>query len=705
MTIKIIKNMYMKIKKLKMTKKIKIIKMIKMAKNMNWKIVRNMDTKMEMDAKMERERKMNKEMKMESEIEKNKNNKNNNKNQKMRLKTILLTILLIAAIASTNLYIPASAQDGSNELLGTGLLEPTSDELGWIQGNMINTKEIRPNELGLQRMNKHLKEKGKDPLKNIKTAQIGEEATYGGTAITTEEANTLLGALPNYVDNSQLPYFPPIRNQGRLSSCVAFATTYYQMTHMTALARNWNTKDNNDNSNKFSPKWTYNMINNGNDAGSSFSNAYQLLLKNGASSWSDFPYDSDYRQWSTNQTVWQNAISYKADKTGIISGTNTIAGINAVKSMLNNGYVLTFGTYISSWQYSTIKNDPATAEDDMFAGKSICSWMNGTNNGHAMVVVGYNDNIWTDINNNNAIDTGEKGAFRIANSWGTSWMEAGFTWLSYDALFSVSQVSGGPGTGRVAAWASNYAYWVTAKTSYTPKLLARLTTSHLKRNQLAFSLGYSSLSQTSPSAYWSPFALYNKGGAYSFNGTTSECEGSFVLDFTDLMLQYGLTNPSDWQWYLKTSDNLTDGNTGVLKSFSLFSPADNKVILSREVFPVTVENSYILSKGDLTIVESTPASTPAPTTTPTIDSTTVPSPTPAITPDPTPAPAQEPTPVPTSTPTPVSPTVTPLPTVTTDPTPIPTTAVTPTPTPTPTPTVTPTPTPTPKIRENNGRKK
>ena len=40
-----------------------------------------------------------------------------------------------------------------------------------------------------------------------------------------------------------------------------------------------------------------------------------------------------------------------------------------------------------------------------------------------MTVLGYNDDIWVDINNNGIVDTGER-AFRIANSWGTGWGEA-----------------------------------------------------------------------------------------------------------------------------------------------------------------------------------------------------------------------------------------------------------------------------------------
>ena len=69
-----------------------------------------------------------------------------------------------------------------------------------------------------------------------------------------------------------------------------------------------------------------------------------------------------------------------------------------------------------------------------------------------MTVVGYNDDIWVDINSNGFVDPGEKGAFRIANSWGTGWGEGGFCWMSYDALKNPSAVSGGPGANRTYRW-------------------------------------------------------------------------------------------------------------------------------------------------------------------------------------------------------------------------------------------------------------
>ena len=35
-----------------------------------------------------------------------------------------------------------------------------------------------------------------------------------------------------------------------------------------------------------------------------------------------------------------------------------------------------------------------------------------------MTIVGYDDDIWYDINEDGKVQEGEKGAFKVANSWG-----------------------------------------------------------------------------------------------------------------------------------------------------------------------------------------------------------------------------------------------------------------------------------------------
>jgi hypothetical protein len=205
-----------------------------------------------------------------------------------------------------------------------------------------------------------------------------------------------------------------------------------------------------------------------------------------------------------------------------------------------------------------------------------------------MTVVGYNDDIWIDINGNGAVDRGEKGALRIANSWGTGWGESGFRWVAYDALKLTSAVSGAPSANRVACWWSNQAAWVTARAGYVPRAVAEFKLNHALRNQLRVSLGTGGTSATTPSTSWyTSYVLSNAGGGYAFDGTTTACDADFVLDFSDILPTPGDTR----RWFLCVQDNSTAGS-GEAKAYKLVkvSPAAETVCAD---VPQTADNSTV----------------------------------------------------------------------------------------------------------------
>jgi C1A family cysteine protease len=386
---------------------------------------------------------------------------------------ILALLLLVAAmagvVAAAQPNAPAyeendllfRAPDGG--LMGTGARRPNAEQWAWGEEHMIHPNRIKFNALGLARLNAARAARGQSPLdaSQVELAPLGAEAQVAGA----DQAVAAPGALPPYVDNSALPYFPPIRSQGSLNSCAQFSAVYYTLTYMTALARNWDAKSGGD-SYRFSPKWTYNMLNGGENVGSWHYDAYAIAQKHGIATWADFPYDGDYRAWCLNPTAWRNALYVRADQTGKTTGLNGDTGLNQLKQLLVNGYILNFATYINSWQWHVIGNDPATTADDAFAGKQCVASVNGTSGGHAMTIVGYDDDIWVDLNGDGLVTANEKGALRIANSWGTGWGEAGFCWLAYQALRTRNPASSSEGV----FWYDEAA-WVTARASYQPQLI------------------------------------------------------------------------------------------------------------------------------------------------------------------------------------------------------------------------------------------
>src|SRR3989339_157669 len=508
------------------------------------------------------------------------------------LSVFVLTFAITAVVA----FAQEDEDLGSGEQ-GKGLIPFTEEQEKQFRKEHKKIEKINLNEVGWERVNKERKKRGYYELdsefkmpkgKDIEASFI-EESLSGSATQTPQSAGSAeaMGVLPAYVDNSKTVWFPPIRSQGSLNSCVSFAATYTQLSYMVAFQKGL-TINTSDNTNKYSPKWTYNMVNGGSNSGTYFSDNYNLLKLHGAALWSEFPYDSDYLGWCLNPLAWRTALSVRANPVQYVYNVSTSTGLDQLKQLLTNGYILVFGTYINSWQYTILKDDPMTADDDAFVGKSAAYWMNGTNGAHAMVIVGYNDALWVDVNNNNVLDAGEKGALRIANSWGTGWGDAGFTWLAYDGLKSISGVNGGPSTGRVKAIMSDMGYQITVKDNYSPKLIAEFTVSHLKRDQLRMSLGVSDLAATIPSTTWYPFALSLKGGPYAFNGTPSTVDGTFVLDFTDI----APLSSSTMRYYVGMYDNVL-GDSAELKSYKLVDLVNNREVYSNTV-PQTADASQLI---------------------------------------------------------------------------------------------------------------
>ena len=434
----------------------------------------------------------------------------------------------------------------------TGLKKPTSEQKEAVKKMWKRVQTIKPNQLGLARINEVRKEKKLPELDDRYLAPMGQDVIGDGAPEAEYGMQEAVATLPSAVDNSALPAFPGIGSQGAQNSCAAWATTYYQMTHNSALIHGWH---HDDMSTVFSPKWTYNIINRGRDNGAYAFDTYLLLEKNGAAVWSAFPYDDhEYLQWPTDPQVWRDAINHRTDSVLYIADLDTSTGLGQLKSLLNNGYAVTFATYVYSWQFTTVADDPSTSADDPFLGESSAYWVNGSSGGHMMTIIGYNDNIWIDINDNGLPDAGEKGALKIANSWGRDWGNDGFVWLAYDALREVTAVEDGPASfsRNAAAW-DGMGYHLVVKEEYTPKVLAEVTLNHARRNQLHLSLGVTDGNHT---AVWDPFVMNDigstdgTGGPYAFDGSTTAVDGTFYFDFTDIIPSH-----EGARWYVTIEDS------------------------------------------------------------------------------------------------------------------------------------------------------
>jgi hypothetical protein len=471
-----------------------------------------------------------------------------------------------------------------------GLLPLKDHEKHHLENRVPKVVNVTFNSLGVTRMQEHY---ALHPSSESETLAVGEQEFYQMT-ISSEEAVQqipLQATLPTSVNNSLLPSFPPIGDQGQLGSCVAWGSTYYQATHEIGLLNQVNNKSGQQGI--LSPKWTYDILNGGVDDGLSPLTAFQLLSINGAASLSSFPYNTNYTAWDLNSQDWVAAINNRMATYALIPGLGGSGAQNltAIKTALVNGHVLTFATFIDSWVFTNIKTDPQNI-DNNYVGELAAIYMDGTDGGHFMTIVGYDDNLWIDINGNGEVDPGERGAFLIANSWASSWGNAGFVWISYDAFLATSGVAGGPNKGRVAAGTylnSDVITVVPKAQNYTPSLIAEFSLSQSERNQIAIQAGVSNTTQTTPTTTLADYALTNQGGALEFSGASPGAAQSltFALDLSDFLTPS--TSGQMQRYYLTVSDDAAGPST-VLNSYSLVDLVHNTQIAASNL-PKTYDNT------------------------------------------------------------------------------------------------------------------
>jgi hypothetical protein len=224
--------------------------------------------------------------------------------------------------------------------------------------------------------------------------------------------------LPSSYDMSDR--LPPIGNQGNVGTCVGWACGYYARTAMEAVKRNWYTNNLNA-SRTFSPKDLYLSIddnlkggNGDNCKGTQFTHAMKMLNQRGIATWQTVPHNLENYQCSKQnlQSSWTNEASqYKISSYRRVSPT-----IDAIKQRIAKNIPVIFGATVG---------DPF----GRYRGgilHNINQVRGDKEGGHAMVVVGYDDN---------------KNAFKIVNSWGSGWGENGFGWVDYNLFISNSFLS------------------------------------------------------------------------------------------------------------------------------------------------------------------------------------------------------------------------------------------------------------------------
>ena len=444
---------------------------------------------------------------------------------------------------------------------GTGAIPLTEEQINNLRESSDEVKGVRLNKLGYMRASNGIAVMANDSV-NGNIAEIGDEIVTSESDVAYLSNGTVV--LPSFVDNSGseayqllnadnsnsegVSYFPKIGDQGSSGSCTAWSVAYYQMTNNVGLVNNREVRFENKMTSKnvMSPKWMYNLINDGKDQGSSIGDAITIAYNLGCATVADAgTTTSSYKSWNPGADTWKNAIYNKIRKHYIFD-LNDESHFENVKTALCDGYVLSFQTFLKG----TVSGKPTNWECSSYD----CKYVKTDDGNHAMTIVGYDDNRWIDINGNGKEDEGEFGAFKVANSWGTTWMDKGFAWIAYDAVFKESRVADFNPSRRVAAIDGQEVYLLVPYKYYTPLLLAEVTLKTKRRNQIKIEFACTSLDAEPMDDDWQPiykeviersalpFNYSDDKGSLSggfaninFTGAVTQGSGTFTFDLTPMM--------------------------------------------------------------------------------------------------------------------------------------------------------------------------
>lgn len=226
--------------------------------------------------------------------------------------------------------------------------------------------------------------------------------------------NENTGGLPTATDLSSK--FPPIGDQGKYGTCVTWAVGYNMKTALNGIDNQWTKTQLAQASNQTSPRDLFLAIpssqKGSNCNGTQFESAMDQLITRGGASLASVPYtnlgdcsETPLPAW--NQEAGDNRlVNYRkiADKNNVASMT-----VENFKAYLAEGRPVVIGARLGDrfmqWKSS------AVIDYDTYLNPGMQHAY------HAMVMSGYDDS---------------RNAFKLMNTWGSTWGNEGTIWVDYD---------------------------------------------------------------------------------------------------------------------------------------------------------------------------------------------------------------------------------------------------------------------------------
>jgi hypothetical protein len=194
---------------------------------------------------------------------------------------------------------------------------------------------------------------------------------------------------------------PPIGSQGNEGICAPFAIAYGARSieqYYTSKASAYS-----NSTNIFSPEYAYNLTKFSDcGSGTSMTAVLDLLVQQGVCTWQAMPYnDLNGCSLMPDNTQIQNASQYKIASYVKIVNTDRVA----IKTMVSLKHPVIATILVDD----SFVNATAGFIWKVYSGSGMMP--------HTLVICGYDDG---------------KNAYKVMNSWGTEWGDAGYSWIDYD---------------------------------------------------------------------------------------------------------------------------------------------------------------------------------------------------------------------------------------------------------------------------------
>jgi hypothetical protein len=237
------------------------------------------------------------------------------------------------------------------------------------------------------------------------TGLLFDDDAYGKTPLKAKNV-AFQDVVTEFSSASLKQFAPKVGNQEGYSTCVGWASAYYARTILEARVTN-NLNTSAITQGTFSPVFTYLNSNVENDyncqQGAFIGRAMETMVEKGV------PYYKDFNvmcETKIPENLYEQAEKFKIKDFARIFGSDEEADfkVDGVKRSLLNGNPVVIGFMVDN-SFHSAKN--VYVPDEL-----------GTTGGHAMCIVGFDDDKYG-------------GSFEIVNSWGEGWGNEGYIWIKY----------------------------------------------------------------------------------------------------------------------------------------------------------------------------------------------------------------------------------------------------------------------------------